>query len=90
MLFNPHQFQAKTFQSMKNLPKFNEFILVVNGLEMQKMQTVRRCDFWQSDLRLVLAKQLVSNYSSNKKTLGTSIGHNNIDIGTSIKDQNFG
>ena len=31
--------------SIEELDKFNEFISVVNSLEMQKMQTVRHCDF---------------------------------------------
>ena len=36
---------GKNISIDEELVKFNEFISVVNGLEMQKMQTVRHCDF---------------------------------------------
>ena len=67
--FQSPSIPGKNISINEELVKFNKFISVVNDLEMQKMQTVRGYNFWHSDLCLVLAKQLVSNYSSYKKHL---------------------
>ena len=43
--FQSPSIPGKNISIDEELVKFNEFISVVNGLEMQKMRTVMRCDF---------------------------------------------
>ena len=43
--FQSPSIPGKNISIDEELVKFNKFISVVNGLEMQKMQTVRCCDF---------------------------------------------